>query len=56
MTLLENEAFLAELGKLFERSKGGGPKTLSITMKRCMPGTADWLITCLPPTTYTLSR
>jgi len=35
MTLLDNDAFLAELARLYEKTKAtGGHKTLSITMKR----------------------
>uniref|UniRef100_A0A7E4VFY5 Signal recognition particle 14 kDa protein n=1 Tax=Panagrellus redivivus TaxID=6233 RepID=A0A7E4VFY5_PANRE len=33
MTLLDNDKFLSELGKLFQRPKLGGSQSVSITMK-----------------------
>uniref|UniRef100_A0A914VJ97 Signal recognition particle 14 kDa protein n=1 Tax=Plectus sambesii TaxID=2011161 RepID=A0A914VJ97_9BILA len=34
MTLLDNDHFLTELGKMFQRSRMGGAGSVSITMKR----------------------
>ena len=35
MPLLENDHFLVELGKLFQKSRVGGPQAVIITLKHC---------------------
>lgn len=40
MTLLENDGFLVELNKLFQRARLGGPGAVYITMKNCKFGLA----------------
>lgn len=35
MVLLENDAFLTELSRMFVRAKGSGPGTVNVTSKKC---------------------
>lgn len=37
MTLLDNDHFLTELSKLFQKARVGGPQAVTITLKHCKP-------------------